>query len=275
MGGVVALLIFGALVYYGFQDIDKIKKLFTSVKWQYLFSAATVYATSLILSVVVLHRLYRTFGVNLPFWRTFYIAFLSLLGRYIPGKFWILGFASYISKSIGEDPVKVFWASMVHQALSILSIIPFAFFLYWRTQNPYILAGSVLLTIASIGGSWWIFRRNRIPFVGLKFFLLSVIYFTSWLLSGITFLLFYRGMGLPGDWGVLISVFPVSYLIGLLSFFAPGGLGIRELTLSYFLSMYLDPSSAAAVGVMFRLFTTLVEFVLSAVAYAMYVGDRS
>ncbi len=274
VGGAVALLIFAALIYYGFRDIDRIKALFTSVRWQYLLSASIVYAIGLILSVVVLHRLYLTFGVNVPFWRTYYIAFLSLLGRYIPGKLWIIGFASYISKSIGKDPVRVFWASIVNQAISILSIIPFAFFLYWRTQNPYILLGSILLTIASIGGSWWIFRRNRIPFVGFRFFLLSLIYFGSWLLTGIAFLLFYRGMGLSGDWGVLISVFPVSYLIGLLSFFAPGGLGIRELTLSYFLSMYLDPSSAAAVGVMFRLFTTMVEFILSAVAYVMYLGDR-
>ncbi len=274
VGGLVALLIFGALVYFGFRDIDRIKELFLAVRWHYLLSASLVYAVGLILSVVVLHRLYLQFDVNVPFWRTFYIAFLSLLGRYIPGKLWIIGFASYISRSIGRDPVRVFWASIVNQAISIISIIPFAFFLYWRTRNPYILMGGILLSAASIGGSWWIFRRNKIAFGGFKFLLLSGVYFASWLLTGVAFLLFYRGMGLSGDPGVLVSVFPVSYLIGLLSFFAPGGLGIRELSLSYFLSAYLEPSSAAAVGVMFRLLTTLVEFLLSAVAYLMYMADR-
>ena len=274
VGGIIALLIFAGLIYYGFRDIDRIKSIFESVRISNLVLASIVYALGLLLSVAVLHRLYITFGVSVPFWRTYYIAFLSLLGRYIPGKFWILGFASYISKSIGKDPIRVFWASMVNQAISILSIIPFAFFLYWRTQNHYILLGSILLTIASAGGSWWIFRRNRIPFVGFRFLHLSVIYFGSWLFTGVAFLLFYTGMGLSGDPWVLISVFPVSYLIGLLSFFAPGGLGIRELTLSYFLSIYLDSSSAVAMGVMFRLFTTMVEFVLSIIAYFMYLLDR-
>jgi len=274
VGGIIALLIFAGLIYYGFRDIDRIKSIFESVRVSNLVLASIVYALGLLLSVAVLHRLYITFGVSIPFWRTYYIAFLSLLGRYIPGKFWILGFASYISKSIGKDPVKVLWASLVNQMISIFSIIPFAFFLYFETSNVWLLIGSVAVTIGAVAGSWWIYRKNRIPLIGFKFLVLTLIYFFSWLLTGLSFYLFIDGLGIDGNIVSLVSIFPVSYLVGLLSFFAPGGLGMREISLSYFLNAFVDMETAVAIGVMFRIFTTMVEFVLSIIAYFMYLLDR-
>jgi uncharacterized membrane protein YbhN (UPF0104 family) len=60
--------------------------------------------------------------------------------------------------------------------------------------------------------------------------------------------------------------FPVAWIVGLLAFVAPGGLGVREGVLAALLSGLLPGGMAVVVALASRVWITAVELVCAAVA---------
>lgn len=71
-----------------------------------------------------------------------------------------------------------------------------------------------------------ILTRKLVP----NFLLIMV----SWVIAGAAFLLVNLGLGLSVNPWLMISANAAAYAVSILSVFAPGGIGVRELTLSFF-----------------------------------------
>ena len=65
------------------------------------------------------------------------------------------------------------------------------------------------------------------------------------------------------------GIFAISYILGLLVFFAPAGLGVREVALTVLLTPWLGTAAATAVALLTRVVHTAGDFAIAALAWAI------
>ena len=150
----------------------------------------------------------------------------SILGKYIPGKVFML--AARLTYYKEED--------------APLSKVTVCFFI----ENVCTLLGAAMLFIVSLLfiGNWLI--------VGVGFFILTKSIYPAVEYSELLFC--------AGIWGV-------SAIMGILAIFAPSGLGVREGIIVAGLCLIMPQSDAMVVSVVSRLWQTIPELVLVALAF--------
>jgi hypothetical protein len=82
-----------------------------------------------------------------------------------------------------------------------------------------------------------------------------------WIISGCAFYLFVTSFA-PADLRLvpdMAAAVVLSGILGLISLFAPAGLGVREAVLTALLSVYFSLPVGVAIALAFRLATTLVD----------------
>jgi uncharacterized membrane protein YbhN (UPF0104 family) len=95
-------------------------------------------------------------------------------------------------------------------------------------------------------------------------FILSLVTLTQFIIAGFTIFLIGQGLSqLPIH---LIFIFAGAYaaawILGYISLFAPGGLGVQELTMAGLLSLFMPFPLASFVAILFRFFLTIGEFIV-------------
>lgn len=228
----------------------------------------------------------RSFGHHVSYRYAFKIAYWSNLGRYVPGKLWQVFGMFYLAGKAGI-PAETAGAGFV---IGQLFALPASLLLYVGISltEPEIFADRIaligpgaaysltaaLLVLCVIMvvypkpvvglGNWLLARLGRAPVIfrldkGVAVGLLGG-YFLGWILFGMAFWLLVRAL-LPDtscDMLAAIGVFNVSYQIGYLAFFAPGGFGPRELVMGALLTPLIGPLGPA-VAVMTRLWSLVIE----------------
>ena len=99
----------------------------------------------------------------------------------------------------------------------------------------------------------------------------AVMMLLGWLIYGLSFWLFIQGI-LPDariSFVTASGVFTLSYILGTLALFAPGGIGVRELVLISLLTPHLGSGGAVATSVGSRLLLTIGEFGAALIAVAL------
>lgn len=106
----------------------------------------------------------------------------------------------------------------------------------------------------------------------LRFF---VKYLGAWVVVELSFLLFVRSI-----WEVpfpllakLVGVMAISWVLGFLAFFSPGGLGVREGAMTFFLSFYFPTGTAVVIPLAARLWSTLCEVVVIGCTFMVTRGS--
>jgi hypothetical protein len=98
----------------------------------------------------------------------------------------------------------------------------------------------------------------------------------AWVLYGISFCVFARGVApvATGEVASYVAAFTASYILGYVMLFAPGGLGVRDVTIAAFLEQLHLTTGGAGVLVAFasRLWLTVLE-VLPGLVY-LVAGAR-
>jgi uncharacterized membrane protein YbhN (UPF0104 family) len=97
------------------------------------------------------------------------------------------------------------------------------------------------------------------------------LYTISWLLSGIGLYLQIKSMIQVSFNDILIysGIITAAWMIGLLSIFAPSGIGVREGVLTFLLSFYVPIHVAATIAVISRLLYTITEMIFALIASLM------
>lgn len=101
--------------------------------------------------------------------------------------------------------------------------------------------------------------------------LLLVVYAFVWLTGGFVLFFLIRAI-YPVEWSALplvIESWVVSGLVAYLAFFAPAGLGVREVALAYLLSLAIPLPVAVIAGVLARLWLMVNELIWALVAYKL------
>lgn len=217
------------------------------------------------------------------------IWFVSNLGKYVPGKIWQV---SAMTIMVGEHGVPLPAAGASAVVITIANVATgFAVVLLTSAATVRRLAGGtaaviavtlglalVLVAAPLIAAQWNRLARGLgkeelsvdVPLSAIWVAVAGCA--ASWLLYGWAFQLFVRS--LLGDTdapiGAFITAHAASYLVGYLTLFAPGGIGVREIVLSSILVplRIATAPQAAVITVASRLWLTVLEIAPSLIALA-------
>jgi glycosyltransferase 2 family protein len=223
----------------------------------------------------------RSLNKDVGYVKSFKIAYLSNLGRYIPGKIWQMFGMIYLAKKEGiteEESITSFGLSQLFSipsgllaGLILLGLQPGGFAKY--ADVPFFNIGVVTVGIAMLAlslavvflpritekllnGFYRMLRRRPVTLTLNKSLAGAIYggYFLAWCLYGFAFWVFLKGITTES---VLIfpmaGAFIIAYQIGYLALFAPGGVGPREAMMTIMLAPYFGTAVATAIALASRL----------------------
>lgn len=218
---------------------------------------------------------------------------VAQLGRYLPGNVghyfgrMVLGRAVGISVKIsGLGSVVEILAALAAGGLIFLGVYLFAPSTFAQAlaflppqATPFRVLVVILGLLALVGlATKQLQARTQFPMIGVGTWVrATVLATTSLLLTGMSFGLFMHSiMPLNADqFGLALVVFSMAWLAGFVTPGAPAGLGIREAVILAFLAPVFGGGAALSVSVLHRLLCTLIDVLLSAAGWGIYVRVRS
>jgi len=218
-------------------------------------------------------------GKQLGFFTAFRISVIANFGKYIPGKVWsVLGMVVLLRQE-GYSAPSALAATMLHQAYTVVSgliyvaVVMGSEIFGGKPMVPLVIGVAAGLLIlyppvfsALLNFGLRLLKREQLT-VTISFAMaagLFVAYILAWIIYGTGFWCMLLGFGIhPESFWRTGAVFSAAYLLGFLALFAPGGLGVREGTLSLLLGTTMAPGLAALIAVASRLWMTVIEIVQS------------
>lgn len=292
----VALI--GLIFYFLGRQLYDNWNLVTEHEWQLQYfnlalALAAVLVTFFVFSSVwklIIHSLNK----NVSYAKSFKIAYIANLGRYIPGKIWQMFGMIYLAKKEGiteEEAITSFGLSQLFAIPSgllagavLLGLQPGGFERY--AGIPFFNAGVFLIGALMLFFSlavvflphiservmnffFRLARRKPITLTMHKSLAAGIYggYFLAWCLYGLSFCIFLKGV--TGDQILIFPMagaFVISYQIGYLALFAPGGVGPREAMMTLMLSPFFGPAVATAIAIASRLWLIVAEAVSALIA---------
>lgn len=268
--------------------------------WQlrpgWLLLSIAMHFVTLWLFAFVWCRLIQGFGYQVSASHGFKIAYITNLGRYLPGKIWPVFGMAYFAKRLGipEQVSVTSWVVALVLALSsAFSVSAIGLLIQpgilqadvQRTIGAGVLIGGILLvaasvalvfvpghTLAALNVILRVFRRKQLNFrlSGRVAIEVAIGYAVCWMAYGLSFWLFVKAIAGAGSVELIpmMIAFVIAYQLGYLAVFSPGGVGVRELVLIGLLTPYVGPA-AAGIAVAARLWNAIVEIVASLVAWGI------
>lgn len=256
----------------------------TRINW--LYGAASILLAMLghLFSCKGWQLILRTNGIGITYREAVLSLGISTLGKYIPGKVWLIAGASgRVASTTGKPLAKVTYISTLGQILGIAIALAIGVAsLYGKVSMPLlVLFYFSILTIITLTikyksriMSFSVFEKNKfaekwikpmISSISFPFILASALAWLSWCIG---FFLMARSI-IPGlDQPMLGFSFALAAALGILALIAPGGLGIREgvlgLVLTGFMSNKQDITTVAAFSRLWYLIGELFIFSLAA-----------
>jgi uncharacterized membrane protein YbhN (UPF0104 family) len=263
---------------------------FTLKSFPFILSTL-IFIFSYFLQIWAWYLITQKLGIAISYQETLKSWFYSQLGKYLPGKVWLILGRFYFYESMGKSRKEISVALYLETVTMLIAagLLSFVALLFLKEANP-IHAGIPF---------WWMFPLLIVAFLSLhpqalqkilNWILIQIkrepislsisysdilwvlfICILAWVVGGVSFYLF------------VDSVFPVSlqYILfltgalafsstlGLIALFAPSGLGVREGALVYLLSSIIPIPIAIIISILTRLWMTLIETGLIGVVYLM------
>ncbi len=279
---IIKMLLLAAVFYFLvknlYSNLDYLQQYSWNINWLQMGFSIVLLLCQFTLMVLVWLYMLRRMGEHLSFIQAWRIWFLSNLGRYIPGKIWQIAGLVWLA---GEEGVSMRIAGasvIIAQALSILaSSIMFILLVVYGFDLPSIgLLWPVAMIFVVICAVVYPGNLERILNAGLRIFgkqpvevrltvteiiNIFVVYIFGWAIYGMAFYVFVDSLVNLEARHILftVSIFAVSYVTGLLAFFAPGGIGVREGIIAVFLSQIVPSSLAVGIAVFARVWSIFAE----------------
>jgi hypothetical protein len=215
----------------------------------------------------------------------------SQLGKFVPGKvFYLLGRLYYYKKE-NVSTAKITFCFFLENAYTFLSAL-FMFivsipFVDLSIANEYKFYSIILLIL------FFVFLNPFFAEKGLNFVLkvlkkepmklylayrdmiiMLLLFVSNWLVMGVGFFILSEALypvG-PSKFFYLTAAFALSNVIGILSFFAPAGIGVRETILIFVLKAIMPSSFAVIISIVSRIWSTAGELMTVLIAF---IYDKS
>ncbi len=277
---VVAWFVFGALSDQ-WEDFRGLEVSLRIRPWFLVLSAAAVLGAYALL-VAAWARLVAGWSQRLPYHAAFRIWALSNLGRYLPGKIWSVAGLAVLAQREGVSPWAATGAAIVMQAIALGTGTVVALATLPTGGSTFALVAAVLLALggvlaltdrrvvgrlARLAG-----RTDAVRPLSLRAALVTGgANLAAWIAYGIAFWLLAAGLLEAHTLTPLasIGIFAAGYLVGLVSLFAPGGVGVREAMYLALITPLTGGGAALTLTVGSRLLLTATEIVAALAALAL------
>jgi len=269
--------VLGGAGYYFYSNYQEISQYLATVSWPRLgISFLLLLAGKLTLSDLTRFSL-KKIAYSIPYTQALTITSVTQLGKYLPGGIWHVAgkFGFYKARQIDTkkatqaivyENVWLLSSALVIGAVLLLGANPevaceFQSVFCNQAVNRCILVGLPIVWIASlIIFERLFFRKSQLNIWDFAIKLVQML--VIWLSFGISFWLVF-----PLHSGYLPAItgaFSLSWVAGYVAFFAPGGIGIRELLLTLLLAAQFSSSEVAVYASLHRLLWVLEEILLGA-----------
>lgn len=204
-------------------------------------------------------------GIQVPRLNGMRAYFLANLARYIPGGIWHFVGRTLWLVSQGHNPQRAVESLVLEQGIILIAGIGTGFvFMRFILLSPLVL-GFFVLVLLSVLLSVMHGSCERPPWI--KWFVLLVNYIVFWILYGVANL--YFAAAIVDDIGTVTDFSPtkiigqaiLSWVVGYVIFFVPGGWGVRELAFMYLLSQDFSGNIVFILPVLSRLAQILAEII--------------
>lgn len=259
---------------------------FATIAVQNLLLSALFLAAGKLILVFLSQEAVRGEGLDLGYAEIFRIVAISQLGKYIPGGVWhfVGRFNLYhdrelsarkSTKALIAENVWLLTGAVISgaaagllspQAPELLARIG------WRVGGWELAALGAGLLFAWLGllvGFERFFRmKDEAQLAWGRVLRLMGVQAAVWVLLGVSFAFVFPQVS--ADTLLLnISVYALSWIVGYVVVFAPGGLGVREATLTWMLATVIAPEDALIYSTVHRFVYVVVELILGALAGGM------
>lgn len=233
--------------------------------------------------------LMRGLRAPLPWSRAFRILYLSNLSKYLPGGVWYLFGRVAMCKAEGIPAATTSLSLLVETVAqcAVMAVVAMVTLSNAAAAllpvGRFALLGGAVAVLACVhprvvdGLLGFVGRLagREVPRfdVGYRLVLVAFArYLVAWLLVALAFGLFARALGGAVDVEramLLTGALSVSWLVALLAFVLPGGLGLREVLLTSILELRYGAALAAALALGFRVGLVVLETLAFTVALAL------
>jgi len=226
----------------------------------------------------------KKINYSMPYSEALAITTVSQLGKYLPGGLWHLagkfGFLKIkgisTKKTTQVMVIENLWLLSSAGVVGLVALLAFSSDAACQYVNLFCFP-AVATVIALVLPLFWVvglmvfeylfFGRQKIIIRDFVLMLAELIFI--WMVFGLSFWLVF-----PPDAGYLAQVvgaFSLSWLAGYVAFFAPGGIGVREVLLALLLGAFFKSGEVAIYASIHRLLWVLAEVFLGGLS-AMIFG---
>lgn len=277
------LFFLGRYIYANFEDLRKME---LSLHGGMLALSVFIFVVYKVNLWLLWHRItIKNLGA-IGYEKSFVSWFYSLLGKYIPGKVFFLGARLYYYHLEGVSKKNISFCFILENLCTLLgAAFLFVFSLVFidnpllAQYRPYVIA-LLLLFFIGVHPAVMTFFIN-LPLRVLKkkpvvlpiryrdILQLVLMFIVNWLIVGAGFyVLVYAIYPIELEYIFYVSgAFGLAVIIGILSLFAPSGIGVREGVMIFALSLIMPESTAVLVSIVSRLWMTFTELLLIGAAF--------
>jgi hypothetical protein len=206
-------------------------------------------------------------------WMTLF--FKSQLGKYLPGSVWQYAGRIGLARNRGV-PLQTALASLVAEiAFSAIAAAAAASLILGRVAAVGVFAGlAVLLALVVArrhhGSPLRPDARNAVLML-YSAPAAVVLYLVVWALYGLAFWMTGRALfAIPvADLPRYVGIFALAWLAGLVAFFAPGGIGVREAVIAALLANRLGQADALVLAATSRIVLSAIDLVAGAASFGV------
>lgn len=291
---VVALVFVAMLLRGQWGSLDEVMAATRAFEWSFhpwlLVLAVVVGVADLLLMGSVWAGIFRRTGGNVGRAEAVRVWVVTNFGRYIPGKVWQLGGLAAYMKGRGDSGAAALVSAAAFQIVTLVtggavavSTIGVAWAGAGGNWVPVVVTLGVLLLLglhprvirwaAGQLGRWLGEDGLTVELDARDILSAAVGMLLAWSLYGVGLFLLLQGVGIAVEVDqlpVLTGLFAASYVVGYLVLVAPGGLVVREGTMTALLAdlVGLAVGVAAAVAIMARIWMVVTELAALALVLA-------
>ncbi len=268
-----------------YQNLEELSHYQWSVKYELLILSVICLVINLTIASYVWKKILSFFHNSLPLDQSFKIMSVSGMGKYIPGKVWQYLGQIYLGQKVGlPKGVTFFSMILLFIAYNLVGILLFLFSLFfWQRFSPPLISALLAVFVLIFLVTLYPPILNKVLKIVFRLFKKEALTIKAGFDQIVKILLI-----LIVDWGIfgigvyflvnsfysidfnqtviLCGIFAISVTSGILSFFVPAGLGVREGVQSYLLSFFLPVSMAILISLVMRVWIVLGELICFLIA---------
>jgi len=275
---IIVLIIFYFLGRTLYTSWSKIVEASTRIEVGYIILSVLILITAILLGGYNWYFLIKAFGQKMTYWQGVRVMATANFGKYVPGKVWAFGGRVILARKYGVDQIVSTTALMI-ETICYISVAVVIFIFSLAFDGYVSIPGNVYFIILVIPITIFVLHPRILTFVlklmakivkkkivppELKISKLVQIYLLhlfSWTIHSVGFFFLSRAI-YPVSFNDIFGIagsFSISWALSFMVFLIPGGFGIREGLLVFFLKSFMPLPFATLMAFIGRLWTSFGE----------------